>query len=239
MIKIRFPRKPLSSQRKKAVELAKKLKYSEDEYDSIAESEKIEDFGDLFNSIGRWQGVFTFIDDTEIEFNHLCDIYDCINKKIPFTNLKWYNLSSRRWNDQDFRDFPKKINNLSEETSFFIESDLNDLTEMGLIEVIEYKKEYKVIKEKFKEKICFISDSVKKIVKKFDNSAVLEIIDNLPDTFKIIQRESIDEDYLEEEKKPEGEEGVDWYNSVKWHKEVLDLLKKIEENTRRGEIRKS
>jgi hypothetical protein len=240
MIRIKFPRKPLSSQRKKAVELAKKLKYSEDEYDSMAESENIEDFKEIFDAIGNWQGVFTFVDDKEINFIHLSDIYTCVKNKIPFTNLKWYGLSKRRWDDQDFRDFPKKLNDFSDKNAFFMESELNDLMEMGIIEVVEYKKKYNVTKDKFKEKIEIISLLVKRIVPTFESSEVLKIIDNFPEILNVIPRKSMydenldeEEDLEDEEDEPEGEEWVDWCDKLKYDLKILSLLEKIEENTRK------
>lgn len=234
MIKLQFPKKPLSSQRKKATDFAKKLKYSENEYDIIAESEKLDDFKELFECIGGWQGVITSIDSEEIDFDLLNNISYCINNKVPFTNLKWYGVSKVLWRESDFRDFDNKIKSFSDKDSFFIESELDDLTNMGLIEVVEYKKKYNITKERFKEKIIKVGYLIRKIFPSFDYSEVISLIDKLPEEFDVISKNRDEPPSLIEPQEDEGEEWVDYYEPMKWHKDILDLLVKIEENTRKS-----
>ncbi len=209
MITIKFPKSPKSPQRKRVQKIAEKnLNYSEDDLDSIIKSDKInKDLIEVLKIIRNWSGTNSFIDEEEIEPKYLLDLFECSKDKIPSTILRWYGLTSLS-TDKDIIELKEQIDKLNNGEDVFLGLDyqLKRLQDISLISVVEYKKEYNVEKEKFKEEIINKIVVIKKIFPEFEGSKVLSVIDTFPE--KIIIKNENDDD------------------------ETLELLRKIEKNTR-------
>lgn len=225
MITIKFPKAPRTSPRKKIQSIGQKYDYSEDDYYSIIKIPEINgDLYEIFNIIGHWQNCFCFIDEFEIDISHLNNILYCISNKIPSTNLRWYGMQRFAFREDDLVEIKNKINQITiNNRGFSYEFEI--LSELKLISVIKYKKEYNVEKESFKAKVTDKILIIKKLIPDFDDKEVISIIDSFPEKIIIPDKK--------EPAKPEGEEWVDWYNPMKCNIEILKVLRKIEENTRK------
>lgn len=181
MITIKFPKKPLTAQRKKGLSLAKeKFQIEEDDYYYIIKSENLLLLKEFIDFTCYWSKVVSSIDGREIDYYYLYNILQCITNKTPTSNLKWYGESRER-------DIGEVGNFLKEKSvhGYLI----RQLTELGLIgELLEDGKTYTINKEKFKKRINESTIMIKSIYHSFENSKIFEIIDKFPDLIKVLDR---------------------------------------------------
>ncbi len=234
MITIKFPKSPKSIQRKRIQDIGRKHNYSEDSFFSIIEIEEFnQDFATILNSIRWWKSLSILIDGEEIDIHKLYMITKAIQNKSNEEDFGWYNLAIFRCHN--FLELKENIEIWTKEgldgENYRNRWLFEELVENGIIKTILKDKEYSIEKEGLKEIVLEEGLTINKIYPNFDYKKVLVIIDSLPDKLTIPK---IDNSNLgEENEEPEGEEWIDWYSPTKWHLKVLELLKKIEKNTRR------
>jgi len=224
MITIKFPKSPRTAPRKKVQSMGEKYNYSEDDYYSIIKIPKINnDLYEIFEIISYWKNSCCKIDEEEIETSSLKNILDCIKEKIPSTSLKWYNLNKYSFMDEkitDIKDTIGEITNPNETIYFEPKHKVRRLQERDIITVVKYMKEYKVEKDKLKEKVIKKINLIKKIYPEFNGDEFLSILKSFPDKIIIVG------------KNEDGLSSKDTLN-IEGYMEIIELLRKIEENTRK------
>jgi len=190
MITIKFPKKPLTAQRKKGLSLAEgKFQIEEDDYYYIINSENLLALREFIEFTSYWKGIVSSINEKEIDYTYLNSLIYCITNKTPSSNLKWYGVLKFYSFEQDISEILESIQ--EESVHRFTINRLRDLNLIG--KLLDDGKTYSIDKEKFKDMINESTIVIKSIHPSFDNSKIFEIIDKFPDSIKIIDRnESIE-----------------------------------------------